>query len=105
MTSTPLSSQDQAAAVLPTPTSGVRAAVRDVPAYPFTPIDAPIKLDQNESAYDFPADLKAQAVERMLAPSLEPLSRPARRNPASRDCRLRGLGRDRVWWSHRAATC
>ena len=67
MTSTPLSSQDQAAAVLPTPTSGVRAAVRDVPAYPFTPIDAPIKLDQNESAYDFPADLKAQAVERMLA--------------------------------------
>jgi len=37
-----------------------------VPAYPFTPTDAPIKLDQNESAYDFPAPLKALAAERMV---------------------------------------
>ncbi|BDP43118.1 histidinol-phosphate aminotransferase [Deinococcus aetherius] len=46
---------------------GVRDAVRAVPAYPFTPVDAPIKLDQNESPYDFPAELKALAAERMLA--------------------------------------
>lgn len=46
---------------------GVRQAVRAVPAYPFTPIDAPIKLDQNESPYDFPAELKAEALRRMQA--------------------------------------
>lgn len=45
---------------------GVRPAVQAVPAYPFTPIDAPIKLDQNESAYDFPAELKALAADRMV---------------------------------------
>ena len=47
--------------------AGVRAAVRDVPAYPFTPLDVPIKLDQNENPYDFPADLKAEALARMAA--------------------------------------
>ncbi|GAA5514256.1 histidinol-phosphate aminotransferase [Deinococcus carri] len=47
--------------------SGVRGAVREVPAYPFTPIDVPHKLDQNENPYDFPADLKRLATERMLA--------------------------------------
>lgn len=53
---------------LPTPAapSGVRPAVRAVPAYPFTPIDAPIKIDQNESPYDFPPALKALAAQRML---------------------------------------
>ncbi|WP_103130620.1 pyridoxal phosphate-dependent aminotransferase [Deinococcus aerius] len=51
----------------PAEPAGVRPAVRSVPAYPFTPIDAPIKLDQNESAYDFPADLKVVATGRMLA--------------------------------------
>jgi histidinol-phosphate aminotransferase len=45
----------------------VRAAVRRAPAYPFTPIDAPIKLDQNESGHDFPADLKHLALERLAA--------------------------------------
>lgn len=45
----------------------VREAVRRTPAYPFTPIDAPVKLDQNESALDFPAELKAKALERMAA--------------------------------------
>lgn len=45
----------------------VRQAVRQIPAYPFTPIDAPIKLDQNESPLDFPAELKAAAAERLLA--------------------------------------
>lgn len=43
---------------------GVREAVRRTPAYPFTPIDAPIKLDQNESALDLPQDLKTLALER-----------------------------------------
>ena len=46
---------------------GVRAAVRDVPAYPFTPVDVPVKLDQNENPYDFPAELKAEALRRMAA--------------------------------------
>ncbi|WP_027482627.1 aminotransferase class I/II-fold pyridoxal phosphate-dependent enzyme, partial [Deinococcus pimensis] len=46
--------------------SGVRSEVRRTPAYPFTPIDAPVKLDQNESAYDFPEELKRLAVERAL---------------------------------------
>ncbi|RJF72288.1 histidinol-phosphate aminotransferase family protein [Deinococcus cavernae] len=56
MTSTPLSQE----------TRGIRAAVRKVSAYPFTPIDVPIKLDQNENPYDFPAELKAEAARRML---------------------------------------
>ncbi len=46
---------------------GVREAVRRTPAYPFTPIDAPVKLDQNESALDFPEDLKGLALERAAA--------------------------------------
>lgn len=45
---------------------GIRPAVLGVPAYPFTPIDVPIKLDQNENPYDFPAELKAEATRRML---------------------------------------
>jgi len=46
--------------------SSVRPEVRRTPAYPFTPIDAAVKLDQNESPYDFPADLKRLAVERAV---------------------------------------
>ena len=45
--------------------SGVREAVRRTPAYPFTPIDAPIKLDQNESPLDLPAELRELALERL----------------------------------------
>ncbi|MBZ9751824.1 histidinol-phosphate aminotransferase family protein [Deinococcus sp. HMF7604] len=47
--------------------AGVREAVRRVPAYPFTPTNEPIKLDQNENPYDFPAELKAEALSRMAA--------------------------------------
>lgn len=47
--------------------SSVRAEVRRTPAYPFTPTHAPVKLDQNESALDFPEDLKRLAMERALA--------------------------------------
>lgn len=42
----------------------VRPAVLSSPAYPFTPTHAPIKLDQNESPYDFPEALKVLALER-----------------------------------------
>ena len=45
--------------------SGVREAVRRTPAYPFTPIDAPIKLDQNESAQNLPPELRQIALERL----------------------------------------
>ncbi|MDO4244843.1 MAG: histidinol-phosphate transaminase [Deinococcus sp.] len=51
----------------PTQRSGVRQAVRDIPAYPFTPVNVPYKLDQNENPYDFPAELKQKAAERLLA--------------------------------------
>ena len=45
--------------------SAVREAILSAAAYPFTPIDAPVKLDQNESGYDFPLALKALALERL----------------------------------------
>ncbi len=45
---------------------GIRAAVRNAPAYPFVAIEAAIKLDQNESGYDFPTELKHLALEKML---------------------------------------
>ncbi|MDO4262903.1 MAG: histidinol-phosphate transaminase [Deinococcus sp.] len=48
------------------PLSSVRRQVQDIPAYPYVPSRARIKLDQNESAYDFPAELKEEAVRRML---------------------------------------
>jgi histidinol-phosphate aminotransferase len=40
----------------------IRPAVLSSPDYPFAPIDAPIKLDQNESPEDFPAALKQQVL-------------------------------------------
>ena len=45
--------------------SAVREAILSAAAYPFTKIDAPVKLDQNESGYDFPPALKALALERL----------------------------------------
>ena len=45
--------------------AGIRPAVRAVPAYPFTSIDVPIKLDQNESPYDFPEELKQEVYRRL----------------------------------------
>ncbi len=45
---------------------GIRSAVRDAPAYPFVAINAAIKLDQNESGYDFPTELKQIALDKML---------------------------------------
>ncbi|RTR29917.1 pyridoxal phosphate-dependent aminotransferase [Deinococcus radiophilus] len=49
----------------PSPLASVRQSVQNVAAYPYTPSQARIKLDQNESPYDFPADLKRLALERM----------------------------------------
>ena len=45
--------------------SAVREAILNAAAYPFTPIDAPVKLDQNESGYDFPPALKTLALDRL----------------------------------------
>jgi histidinol-phosphate aminotransferase len=46
--------------------TGIRKALRDAPAYPFVATQASIKLDQNESGYDFPLELKQLALEKML---------------------------------------
>ncbi|MBT9464487.1 histidinol-phosphate transaminase [Hydrogenophaga sp.] len=43
----------------------IRPAVLNSPDYPFTPVNAPIKLDQNESFADFPDELKVIALERL----------------------------------------
>jgi histidinol-phosphate aminotransferase len=44
----------------------VRPAVLASPEYPFNPIDAPVKLDQNESPDDFPAELKTLVAQRLV---------------------------------------
>lgn len=46
--------------------TGIREAVRSIPAYPFVPSNVPHKLDQNEHPYDFPSELKQKALERAL---------------------------------------
>ena len=43
----------------------IRSAILASPDYPFAFVDAAVKLDQNESSDDFPAALKAIALERM----------------------------------------
>ena len=43
----------------------VRSAVVASPDYPFSPVAARFKLDQNESAQDFPAALKALVLQRL----------------------------------------
>lgn len=45
----------------------IRPAVLAGADYPFVPVDAPVKLDQNEAPDDFPAELKAIALERLAA--------------------------------------
>ena len=45
----------------------IRPAVLAGADYPFAPVDAPVKLDQNEAPDDFPAALKAIALERLAA--------------------------------------
>jgi histidinol-phosphate aminotransferase len=49
-----------------TMTIPVRPAVLASPEYPFNPIDAPVKLDQNESPDDFPAELKQLVAQRLV---------------------------------------
>ena len=43
----------------------IRPEIKQVPAYNFAAKDAAIKLDQNESPYDLPPDLKAQVLARL----------------------------------------
>ncbi len=43
----------------------IRSAVLASPDYPFSPAEAPVKLDQNESPQDFPAELKARALAQL----------------------------------------
>lgn len=43
----------------------IRPAVLQSPDYPFTPVNAPVKLDQNESFADFPHELKTIALQRL----------------------------------------
>lgn len=45
--------------------SPIRPSVIASPEYPFSPVEAKIKLDQNESSEDFPAELKAMAMQRL----------------------------------------
>lgn len=45
--------------------NAIRRAVIDSPEYPFAPIDAPVKLDQNEAPEDFPVELKAEVLQRL----------------------------------------
>jgi histidinol-phosphate aminotransferase len=45
----------------------IRPAVLASPDYPFVPVNAPVKLDQNESFADFPEALKDLALQRMRA--------------------------------------
>lgn len=39
--------------------------LRGLASYPYRAVDAPIKLDQNESPYDLPSELKQQALRRL----------------------------------------
>jgi histidinol-phosphate aminotransferase len=39
--------------------------LQGLPGYPYIKVDAPIKLDQNESPYDLPAELKQRVLERL----------------------------------------
>jgi histidinol-phosphate aminotransferase len=48
----------------------IRSAVRAVPGYRLAPHEARIKLDQNESPYDLPAELRERALERLRSASL-----------------------------------
>lgn len=59
------------------PETGVRPAVRATSAYPYTPHEAPVKLDQNESARDLPPDVRARALERVAAASWNRYPHPA----------------------------
>lgn len=39
--------------------------LQGLPNYPYTKLEAPIKLDQNESPYDLPAELKQRVLQRL----------------------------------------
>jgi histidinol-phosphate aminotransferase len=43
----------------------IREAILSTPNYPFSPLDVPVKLDQNEAAEDFPMHLKALVLKEL----------------------------------------
>lgn len=45
----------------------VRDTIRRLPGYHFKAHDAPVKLDQNEAAYDIPAPVKAAVLAKLSA--------------------------------------
>jgi histidinol-phosphate aminotransferase len=45
----------------------LRPQIKSAPAYNFTPHPEPIKLDQNESPYDLPPELKKEVLEKLEA--------------------------------------
>lgn len=45
----------------------IRDAIRDLRAYTLEPREAPVKLDQNESPFDFPPELKREVAARVAA--------------------------------------
>lgn len=47
--------------------NGFRPHLLSLPHYPYRKVEAPIKLDQNESAHDLPPHLKERALERLAA--------------------------------------
>ena len=40
----------------------IKPLVRDLPAYTLPPLEAPVKLNQNENPYEIPDDLKEQVL-------------------------------------------
>ncbi|WP_243090529.1 pyridoxal phosphate-dependent aminotransferase [Thermus neutrinimicus] len=42
-----------------------KAHLRGIPPYPYKKVEAPVKLDQNESPFDLPQALKAEALRRL----------------------------------------
>ena len=46
------------------PLYGVKPQVLEVPAYTLHAYEAPIRLNQNENPYDFPAELKEETLRR-----------------------------------------
>lgn len=42
---------------------GFKPHLLSLPHYPYRKVEAPIKLDQNESAHDLPPHLKERALE------------------------------------------
>lgn len=47
------------------PTNGIRPSIRALPAYHISSYDCPVKLNQNESPYDLPSEIKDRILDRV----------------------------------------